>query len=109
MLKDEECHVPREPVILTARELFEGDFSGDVILHNTMRFDVQLAHIQPMVDDGDVNKDNLVKTIRDAIIEAVDRVAGKGLDGVPVPGGAFVVPVKGSQMFHRETICFDFS
>ena len=109
MLRDEECHVSREPKMLTARELFEADFSGDVMLHNTMRFDVQLSYIQPMIDDGDVSKERLAKAIRDAIIEAVDRVAGKGLDGVSIPGGAHIIPVKGSQMFHRETICFDFS
>jgi hypothetical protein len=74
-----------------------------------MRFDVHLSWIQPMLDDGDIDKSVLIEAIRNGIINAVDDVVVKGLDGRPIPGGAMVTPVIRSQMLHRETIHFDLS
>jgi hypothetical protein len=74
-----------------------------------MRFDVSLAWIQPMLDDGDVDKNELAEAIRESIIKAVDLVIGKGLDGIPIPGGAAVLTEPKSRMLHRETISFDLS
>jgi hypothetical protein len=77
--------------------------------HNTMRFDVQLAWIQLMLDDGDVSKSDIAEAIRAAIVKAVDEVLGTGLDGRSIPGGAFILPEPTSKMLHRETIAFDLS
>ena len=108
-MKDELCHMNKEPVVFSSFELANYKSNGDVILHNTMRFDVQLAHIGPMLQCGEVQKTDIVNAIRDAIIEAVDDVLGAGLDCIPVPfGGKAEVEVK-SQMLHRETIMFDLS
>ena len=110
MLPDEVCHnLPSEFRFVTAADLLKEDNSGQVILHNTMRFDVQLAHIYAMIDDGDVDVAVLAEKIRSAIIAVVDEVIGVGLDGRSIPGGAYVVPVAGTKMLHRETIGFDLS
>jgi hypothetical protein len=79
------------------------------VLHNTLRFDIQLAHVQPMIDDGDVSLEEIVNAIRSAIDRAVDESVGSGLDGIPIPGGMMSFPVKGSQMLHREQITYDLS
>jgi len=108
-LEDELCHMNKEPVTLTSFELADYKSNGEVILHNTMRFDVQLAHVGPMLQCGEVQKADIVNAIRDAIIEAVDDVLGTGLDGTPIPfGGKAEVETK-SKMLHRETIMFDLS
>ena len=109
MLVDESCHIDSKPVLISARDLLQNDFSGDVILHNTMRFDVQLSHVQPMLDHGDFDKIMLVEAIRKAIVTAVEDVIGIELDGRTINGGAFVSPVLKSKMLHRETIHFDLS
>ena len=103
------CHADGKPAVVSCGDLRNVDFSGEVMLHNTMRFDVQLAYIQPILDDGDIEKDELIKAIREAITREVDRVVGQGLDGKTIPGGAFVIPVSKSKMLHRETISFDLS
>ena len=111
MLADEACHERHDSVIICLGDIkyVEGVSDGSVILHNTMRFDIRMAYIGFMIQDGDINKDVLVTEIRKAIIAAVDKVAGKGLDGVPIPGGANVSHVAKSKMLHREVIAFDFS
>ncbi len=109
MLVDESCHIDSKPVSISAKDLLQNDFSGDVILHNTMRFDVQLSHVQPMLDNCDFDKTELVNAIRKAIVQTVEDVVGSGLDGLSIPGGASVVPVLKSKMLHRETIHFDLS
>jgi hypothetical protein len=106
LLPDEACHVRDDFRIYSMSELELKDSSGDVILHNTMRFDVQLAYIQPMLDYGEVDKQELVIAIRNAIVAAVGDVVGDGLDDVPILGAC---PVSRSKMLHRETILFDFS
>lgn len=106
---DEACHIDSKPVVISARELLQKDFSGDVILHNTMRFDIQLSHVQPMLDNCDFDKMVLAEAIRKAIVTAVEDVIGLGLDGRPIHGGALVSPVLKSKMLHRETIHFDLS
>lgn len=107
ILADEIVHANRKRGPLTLDEVLTYDLTGDVILHNTMRFDVNLAHVQVILDEGDVDKTQIVEAIRSAIIDAVDRVLGVGLDGRPIPGGATFFDVKQSVMLHRETISFD--
>jgi hypothetical protein len=109
MLMDEYCHLSGKPIFISGTDLLKKDFSGNVILHNTMRFDVQLSHVQPMLDNCDFDKTELVNAIRKAIVQTVEDVVGSGLDGLSIPGGASVVPVLKSKMLHRETIHFDLS
>ena len=109
VLADEMCHESSEPIVRTLAEIMATDVSGEVLLHNTMRFDIQMAWIQPILDDGDVTKEDLAAAIRNAIIDAVEQTLGVGLDGTPIPGGASVTPVPRSVMLHRETIHFDLS
>ena len=105
LLPDEACHIPvaSEPVCKTLAQLIEEDHTGDVMLHNTMRFDVQLAHIQPMLDDGDVDKRKLIEAIEEAILDAVEAQTGIS------KAGALVIDVKRSRMLHRELISVDLS
>lgn len=87
----------------------EQEIESRVIPHNTMRFDVHLAHIQPMIDDGDVNVAELSDAVRNAIIATIELVVGRGLDGRPIPGGAMILSEPETKMLHRETISFDLS
>jgi hypothetical protein len=111
ILEDEVCRTKDNGRLMTGLELIEaferGDFDGEVKLHNTMRFDVQMGWIQPMLDDKDPPKDVLVKSIREAIIKAVADACGLG-DGYK-HCGPFSHPVRNTQMLHRETISYDFS
>lgn len=109
--EDEKTYVNRELRFVCASDLLEEgrDWEPHVIPHNTMRFDVQLAYVYGIFEDGDVTKDQIVEAIRTAIIKAVDDTIGKGLDGIPIPGGAMVFDEPHSMMLHRETISFDLS
>ncbi len=109
LLPDEACHMNESSGPITAAELLGSDHSGDVMLHNTMRFDVQMAHVQFLLDDEGIDKEVLASVIREAIIGAVDEVLGTGLDGIGVRDSLMVSPVTRSQMLHRETLHFDFS
>ena len=112
MLEDEACHVREpsvEPVAYTIDELEKIDLSHRVSLSNTMRFDVALHCIRFMLEDGVVEKEAIVEAIRSSIVQAVDDVLGRGLDGIPIPFGPQVEPVLKSRMLHRETILFDLS
>jgi hypothetical protein len=84
------------------------DHTGDVVLHNTMRFDVQLAHVQPMIDDGDVDVAQLAERIREAIIGQLDDDISIG-HGWDLRQQVFVRVAKASRMLHRETITVDLS
>lgn len=111
ILDDEACHMKREVKFVKVSELIEsvqrGDYDGCVMLHNTMRFDVHMGWIQPMLDDKDPPKDVLIKAIRNAIVKAVADTCCLG-DGHE-HCGPFIRPVRGTQMLHRETISYDFS
>ena len=111
ILEDEACHMKDNGRVMTGLEMIDafdrGDFDGEVKLHNTMRFDVQMAWIQPMLDDKDPPKDVLIKAIRNAIVKAVADTCGLG-DGHE-HCGPFIHPVRSTQMLHRETISYDFS
>ena len=110
--EDEKTYVNREMKFVLASDLMKEDprdREPDVMPHNTMRFDVQLSFFYGILDDGDVTKEQVVEAIRTAIIKAVDDTIGKGLDGVPIPGGAMVFDEPHSVMLHRETISFDLS
>jgi hypothetical protein len=109
LLPDEACHLTNELRLYTLRELRHKDLSGVVKLHNTMRFDVQLAYIQAMLDYGELDKQDLTEAISNAIVGAVEEVIGNAFGGVPFKSGAQRRPVKRSKMLHRETICFDVS
>lgn len=108
---DEKSYINRKSQIVAAAELMNADCQRepDVIPHNTMRFDVSLGHVYAMLDEGMVTKDQIVLAIRKAIVKAVDDTLGKGLDGVPIPGGADIIIEPDSVMLHRETIAFDLS
>lgn len=110
--EDEKTYVNKELRFVSAIDLLKeprSEREPDVIPHNTMRFDVHMGHIFEILDDGDVTKEQIAEAIRKAIIQAVDDTAGKGLDGIPIPGGAMVFQETRSVMLHRETISFDFS
>ncbi len=81
----------------------------DVITHNTMRFDVHLAHVYAFLDDGTQTKDRIAEAIRKAIIKAVDDTLGVGLDGVPIPFGGESIIYAETVMLHRECVSFDLS
>ena len=81
----------------------------DVITHNTMRFDVHLAHVYAFLDDGTQTKETIAEAIRKAIIKAVDDTLGVGLDGVPIPFGGESIIYPETVMLHRECVSFDLS
>ena len=87
----------------------DADFDRDLIPHNTARFDVQLSYLQPLIDEGDVDVQQLVGRIREAIIGAVEQSLGPLMECEAIPGGAFVQVVEKSAMLHREHIAFDLS
>ena len=81
----------------------------DVIPHNTMRFDVHLAHVYAFLDDGIQTKERIAEAIRKAIIKAVDETLGTGLDGTPIPFGGNSIVYQNTVMLHRECVSFDLS
>jgi hypothetical protein len=93
---------------ITATELWGTDFSGMVMLHNTMRFDVQLSHIQPLIDEGDVDIVEVATDIWNAIRDVIQKRIGEGLDGIPVETSE-VIPVTGSTLLYRASINVDLS
>lgn len=105
MLPDEACHMQSR--IYSMSELLNEDHSGSVMLHNTMRFDVQMSYVQPLIDSGEVDVSEMAAEIRESIKRIIDRFVGAGLDGCPVE--IHVYPVKKTKMLHRETIscCLD--
>jgi hypothetical protein len=109
MLPDEACHTQLNRSAISVWRLIQGDHSGDVILHNTMRFDVQLAYVQPMLDEGYFQQNTLVEAIRSAVIKAVEDVVGSSIDEKGMQFHPVVMEVRKSKMLHRETISFDLS
>ncbi len=108
MLEDEAYHA-RLSKPISLKELMNADLTCNVVLHNTMRFDVQLAYIQPILDDY-IDKQEIVDAIRNAIVGAVKTVIGTSLEcGGPLPHAPMVSLVSKSKMLHRETISFDLS
>lgn len=83
--------------------------AADVIPHNTMRFDVQLCYVHPMIKSGEVSVEVIAADIRKAISEIIERRVGEGLDGVPIPGGVISGVIQPSDMLHREHIYCDLS
>jgi hypothetical protein len=81
--------------------------------HNEIRFDLCLAWIYPMVQDGDVDLLDLVQKIRSAIIATVNAetdwhaghsfVRATGGNGNGLPSGDRNHPI------HWEVITWDFS
>lgn len=84
------------------------DFDG--YAHNTMRFNVSIAHSYPMFDDGDMDKEALVKDIHDAIIAAVDKHS-KWQHSHTFKHQCQGKPVRHmtDEWLHHETILYDFS
>lgn len=93
---------------ISAKELWDTDFSGQVLLHNTMRFDVQLSHIQPLIDECDVDVVDLATDIWNAIREVIQDRIGAGRDGIHIETGE-VIPVTGSTMLYRASVSVDLS
>ena len=109
LLPDEACHVPGGIEHVAFYEFRKGNHNSGVVLHNTMRFDVQMSHVGVLLDDSGIDKSVLATAIREAIVGAVDKVLGTGLDGIDASQTLLVRPVARSQMLHRETLHFDFS
>lgn len=110
---DEQFLVDQLSQPMKFRSVSDIDMSDDrapgVIPHNTMRFDVHMGHVYAIFDDGDVTKEQLAKAISDAIVEAVEKTLGTGMDGRPIPGGIGRFVCKKSVMLHRETLSCDLS
>jgi hypothetical protein len=81
----------------------------EVMPHNTMRFDVHMASVYAIFDDGETTKEDVAKIISDAIVQAVNKALGPGLDGRPIPGGLSRNVHTKSVMLHRETLSCDLS
>lgn len=109
--EDEKSYVNRPMRFVLASDVLTEDHDREpnVIPHNTMRFDVHMGHVYTFFVDGTVTKEQIAEAIRKAIIKAVDDTLGKGLDGIPIPGGEMVFQEPHSVMLHRETISFDLS
>lgn len=104
VMQDEKIYLDWKPRIMTIADILEmTEQEHRVMPHNTMRFDVQLSYVYGLIDDGDVTKEQIAKEISDAIVQAVEKVCGRGFCGE----GRRVF--KSSMMMHREEINFDFS
>jgi hypothetical protein len=77
--------------------------------HNEIRFDVSLAYIWPMVEDGEVNLQKIIERIRESIIEIVNEET----EWQPHPDDGFIRSTGGdgrkNQPIHDEVIAYDFS
>lgn len=82
---------------------------NEVLAHNEIRFDICLAGIWPMVEDGTVDMPDLIAKIKDAIIETCNRE----LEWQPYPGDGHVVSTGGDgredKPLHNEVIVYDLS
>ena len=81
----------------------------DRTFHNTMRFDLNLAHIQPMIDMEMVDKDKLAEAIRLAILGAIERETSEECDVVHCVRNAMCFRPAKTEMLHHEIISIDFS
>lgn len=100
-LKDELCHYDEDFKLRSLSEVISDQSECDVVLHNTMRFDVQLAYFYEIADEVDAKQ--LADAIARAIVDVVNEKTGGGF-----AGQCHMVEAK-SVMLHRETISFDFS
>lgn len=96
-----------DKLVQDVRQDLEAD--NDRVFHNTMRFDISLAYIQPMIDMEMVDKDELADAIRIGILDAIKRVACDDNDIVDCVKNAIYFKEAKTEMLHRETICIDFS
>lgn len=87
----------------------DAEADADCSSRSTLRFDIHLAHIGPMLAAGQVKKEDIVRKVREAILQAVDDSVGTGLDGVAIPGGAMIIPTPKTELLHRESVCFNLS
>jgi hypothetical protein len=112
LLPDEKCHVDGsnkrmnqfadEYGIICLNSIPLDFHEEQVRLDNTMRFDIELGYIRPMIDDGTADVEYMAVVIRKAIKNAIDQTIG--------PWPAFNVQIwDRSVMLHRETIKYDFS
>jgi hypothetical protein len=110
---DEQILVDRmngEIRLILASEIdLSEDRQPEVMPHNTMRFDVHMASVYAIFDDGETTKEEVANIISDAIVQAVNKALGTGLDGHPIPGGLSRDVHTKSIMLHRETLSCDLS
>ena len=99
----------RQQRIVAASEINLDDLVPDVLPHNTMRFDVELCHVQQILDEGTVTKDAIAEAIRAAILKAVDETVGVAIKCSSVSKLARAREYRRTVMLHRESICFDLS
>jgi hypothetical protein len=98
------------PRFILASEIdMSEDRQPGVMPHNTMRFDVHMASVYAIFDNGETTKEDVAKIISDAIVQAVNKALGPGLDGRPIPGGLSRYVHKHSVMLHREMLSCDLS
>ena len=67
-------------------------------LHNVMRFDISLGGIGLMIDEGEVDLGQLAKSVRKAIIRAVNPIVEWEPQSVDVRQG---------ETLHAEVITYD--
>jgi hypothetical protein len=112
LLPDERCHVDGsnkrmeqftdEHGIVYLNSIPFDFHSEKVFPEITMRFDVQLGYIRPMIADGTADVEQMAVAIRKAIKDAIDQTIG--------PWPSYHVQIwDRSVMLHRETIEYDFS
>jgi hypothetical protein len=73
-------------------------------LYDTMRFDIVLYHIEPLLKNKEVTKQQIAASIRKGILDGIEKSLGIGLDGVPLPAPPHSVEMIDSKMLHRETV-----
>jgi len=112
LLPDERCHVDGsnkrmeqftdEHGIVYLNSIPFDFHSEKVFPEITMRFDVQLGYIRPMIEDGTADVKQMAVVIRKAIKNAIDQTIG------PWPASHVQIWDR-SVMLHRESIEYDFS
>ncbi len=102
VIEDERGYLNASDGPKTIEEIINDPKSAHhVVPHNTMRFDIHMAHIHYLLEEENMTPQQLAMVIKKGIIDAIQLRLNWNPDGSTI--------LNESIMMHREILEYDFS